>query len=93
MAENMNLTILPGAATEDAKEIANIVKTIDEDMKELDDKIKKLIPDRVETHWSTELKERWEKFYAYSVKESMEDMMQSSVNLQNAVDKALEYNE
>ncbi len=89
----MELTILPGAATEDAKEIAEIVRTIDEDMKALDDKIKKLIPDRVETRWSTELKERWEKFYANSVKESMEDMMQSSVNLQNAVEKALEYNE
>ncbi len=54
MPGNMNITILPGAATEDVKQIEEIVRKIDSDMQKLDEVIKKLIPNGVETQWSQE---------------------------------------
>jgi hypothetical protein len=92
MPGDMNLTILPGAATEDVKQIEEIVKTMDTDMQKLDATIKKIIPQGVETQWSTELRDRWEHFYSNEVKESMGDMLESAASLQRAVDAALEYN-
>ncbi len=88
----MNLTIVPGAATEDVKQIEEIIRTIDESMKKLDATISKLIPSGVETDWSIELKERWERFYNESIKDGMAAMQLSASNLQRAVDAALEYN-
>lgn len=92
MPGNMNITILPGAATEDVKQIEEIVRKIDSDMQKLDEVIKKLIPNGIETQWSQELRDNWEHFYSNDVKESMGEMMESAVNLQRAVDAALEYN-
>ena len=87
----MNLTILPGAALDDAKAIEEIINVIDTSMKELDTIIKRNIPDKVETTWSKALDESWKKFYDGSLKEAMEGMRYSAQNLKIAVDAALEY--
>ena len=87
----MNLTILPGRATEDVQEIESIVNKIDVAMKELNDMIEKIIPEHVETQWSNDLKEAWTKYYNGSVQSAMDGMRASAVNLQNAVNAALEY--
>ena len=87
----MNITVNPGRATEDVKEIKNIVTTIDRSMKELNDVIERVIPEHLETQWSLQFREEWEKYYKESVYNAMGNMLLSAVNLQNAVDKALEY--
>ena len=87
----MNITILPGRATEDVQEIESIVDKIDIAMKELNDMITKIIPEHVETQWSNELKENWVKYYNGSVQNAMDGMRASATNLQNAVNAALEY--
>ena len=88
----MSLTIKPGAATQDIKDIEQIVSTIDQSMLTLNEAINKLIPEGVETDWSRNLKESWTKCYENSVKNAMDGMKASATNLQNAVDAALEYN-
>jgi len=88
----MNLTILPGAATEDVKEIESIVNSIDQSMTELNDVISRNIPQGVDTDWSNELLSNWTKCYNNSVQNAMEGMRLSAKNLQMAVDAALEYN-
>ena len=89
----MNLTIIPGKATEDVKEIESIVNSIDTCMKELDDKINKIIPEHLETKWANELKENWRKSYNNSIQSIMEAMLLSAKNLQNDVEAALEYSQ
>ncbi len=88
----MNLTILPGAATEDVKQIEQIVKNIDQHMTELNDVINKLIPSGVETDWSMKLLDKWTECYNGSVQNAMDGMLLSAKNLQMAIDAALEYN-
>ena len=88
----MNLTILPDAATEDVKDIENIIKNIDDSMKELDAVFKKIIPERLETDWANKLKENWDRFYDGTIKDSMYGMQSSANNLKRAIDAALEYN-
>ena len=88
----MNLTILPDAATEDAKQIEDIIRKIDESMKVLDGEIKRIVPDHVETEWSNSLRERWTQFYDGAVKDSMAAMQESAESLKRAVDAALAYN-
>ena len=88
----MNLTIVPGAATEDVKRIEEIVRSINECMIELNEKINKNIPNGVETNWSMELLERWTNCYNNSIQNAMEGMLLSAQNLQRAIDAALEYN-
>ena len=87
----MNLTILPGRATQDVQEIETIVDRIDKAMQELNDVIGRIIPDQVETQWSNEFKESWIKCYNNSVQNAMDGMRASATNLKNAVDAALEY--
>ena len=88
----MNLTIMPGAATEDAKQIEEIVRAIDESMATLDEVIKRHIPDGIETEWSTEFSESWSHYYDDSIHGAMDAMKASAENLKAAVDAALEYN-
>lgn len=87
----MNLTIIPGAATEDASQIDAIVEQIDKCMLELDSVIKRVIPDGVETDWSNKLRADWNTYYENSVKFAMEEMKLSAKNLRVAVDAALQY--
>ena len=63
----MNLTILPGAATDDVKQIETIVNNIDQYMTELNEKITRLIPSGVETDWSNELLDSWTNYYNNSM--------------------------
>ena len=88
----MNLTINPGAATEDAAQIDSIVSEIERCMEVLDAAIKRNIPDGIETAWSDEVKSNWEKYYSNEVPEAMAEMKLSATNLRMAVDAALKYN-
>ena len=47
----MNITINPGAATEDAMQIDSIIATIEENMATLDRAIKSTIPEGIEKWW------------------------------------------
>ena len=87
----MNITITPGAATEDAAQIDSIVSSIEDSMQVLDAAIKRNIPDGIETTWSDELKNNWETYYGNDIPAAMEEMKQSASNLRLAVDQALKY--
>lgn len=88
---DLNLTIKPDAAIDDAQKINEIVGIIDESMRELDEVINTIIPDKLETVWSVNLKRNWNHFYAGTIKESMQAMRFSAENLKRAVDAAIEY--
>ena len=87
----MNITITPGAATQDAAEIDSIVSSIESSMEVLDAAIKRNIPSGIETTWSDEVKNNWETYYSADVPEAMEEMKQSATNLRVAVDQATKY--
>ncbi len=87
----MNITITPGAATQDAAEIDSIVSSIESSMEVLDAAIKRNIPSGIETTWSDEVKNNWETYYSSDVPEAMEEMKQSATNLRMAVDQATKY--
>ncbi len=87
----MNITITPGAATQDAAQIDSIVSNIESSMEVLDAAIKRNIPDGIETTWSEEVRNNWETYYSNDVPAAMADMKQSATNLRMAVEKALKY--
>ncbi len=87
----MNITINPGAATEDALRIDEIVNNIEANMEVLDAAIKRNIPDGIETTWSDEVKTNWETYYSSDIPEVMQEMKQSAANLRLAVDQAVKY--
>lgn len=89
----MNLTILPGAATEDATQIDKIVTEMQQQMDELNATIKRDIPDGVETTWSNTVRENWEGYYGADIPEAMEAMKLSAANLRLAVEQALQYDQ
>lgn len=97
----MNITINPGAATDDAAQIDSIVSTIEEDMYTLNEEINKIIStvppkdaneEVVYTDWALEVRANWNKYYNTNVPAAMEDMKLSATNLRLAVEKALAYN-
>lgn len=87
----MNITINPGAATDDAVQIEKIVADIRTSMEELDAAIKKNIPDRIQTDWSDQVRNNWDTYYSADVPEAMDAMSASATNLKKAVDAALKY--
>ncbi len=87
----MNITIAPGAATDDAKQIDNIVTEMADDMAKLDQAFKATIPDGIQTTWSETVKENWTGYYSADIPAAMEDMKLSSANLRLAIDQALSY--
>ena len=89
----MNITINPGAATDDAAQIDSIVTTMEEDMQTLDSAIKRNIPDGVQTTWSDEVRTNWEGYYGADVPQAMADMKLSATNLRLAVEQALAYDQ
>ncbi len=89
----MNITINPGAATEDAAQIDSIVSQIQSDMETLDGAIKRNIPDGVQTSWSDTVRANWEGYYNADVPAAMEDMKLSAANLRLAVEQALSYDQ
>lgn len=89
----MNITINPGAATDDAAQIDSIVQSITEDMKTLDNAIKSTIPEGIQTTWSDTVRGNWEGYYTADIPSAMEDMKLSATNLRLAVDQALAYDQ
>jgi len=89
----MNITINPGAATDDAAQIDSIVTTMQEDMEVLDGAIKRNIPDGVQTTWSDTVRGNWENYYSSDVPSAMEEMKLSATNLRLAVEQALAYDQ
>ena len=89
----MNITIKPGAATQDAAQIDRIVSEIQEDMRTLDQAIKNTIPDGIQTTWSEQVRSNWESYYNAEVPAAMEDMKLSAANLRVAVQQALDYSQ
>lgn len=89
----MNITITPGAATEDAVQIDKIVADMADEMETLNAAIKKTIPSGIQTTWSETVRENWESYYGSDVPEAMEEMKLSAQNLRIAVQKALEYDQ
>ena len=89
----MNITITPGAATEDATQIDSIVSTMQENMETLNNAIKSTIPEGIQTTWSETVRENWESYYSADVPAAMEDMKLSATNLRMAVDQALKYDQ
>jgi len=88
---NESVSIRPGAAIEDVKQIENIVKDIEECLSVLNNVIEKNIPENLETDWSVALKESWTKAYNESIQGVMREMTLSASNLQMAIDRAIEY--
>ena len=84
----MNITINPGAATDDAVQIDSIVAAIARSMETLDGVIKNTIPDGIQTTWSETIRSNWENYYNSDVPAAMEDMKLSATNLRLAVEKA-----
>ncbi len=89
----MNITINPGAATDDAAQIDSIVTTMQEDMEVLDGAIKRNIPDGVQTTWSDTVRGNWENYYSSDIPSAMEEMKLSATNLRLAVEQALAYDQ
>ena len=89
----MNITINTGAAVEDATQIDNIVRQIEQDMEILDAAIKRNIPSNVDTDWSERLNSDWTNYYGSDVPETMRAMNQSAENLRKAVQEALNYSQ
>lgn len=87
----MNVTIKPGAATQDAVEIDKIVASIKEDMQILNDAIVDTIPELLQTEWSDKVRSDWEQYYVNDVAGAMDDMALSATNLRKALDEFLEY--
>lgn len=89
----MNITINPGAATDDAAQIDSIVSTMEENMQTLDAAIKSTIPDGIQTTWSDTVRTNWETYYGADVPAAMADMKLSATNLRLAVEQALAYDQ
>ena len=89
----MNITINPGAATDDAAQIDSLVETMERSMETLDQAIKNTIPDGIDTTWSNTVKDNWCTYYTADVPQAMEDMKLSAANLRLAVEQALAYDQ
>lgn len=89
----MNVTINPGAATDDAAQIDSLVQTMEESMQTLDSAIKNTIPSGIQTTWSETVRNNWEGYYTADVPAAMEAMKLSAANLRMAVEQALQYDQ
>lgn len=87
----MNITINPGAATDDAAQIDSIIETMKSDMETLNNAINNTIPSGIQTEWSEEVKGNWSSYYSSDIPETMEEMKLSATNLRMAVEQALAY--
>lgn len=87
------VTIKPGAATDDAKQIDDIVSQMAGDMATLDKAVKSTIPDGIQTTWSNTVRDNWESYYQADVPQAMEEMKLSANNLRVAVDQTLKYDQ
>ncbi len=89
----MNITIKPGAATDDAQQISSIVSTITADMEECDKILKQLATGELSLDWADTLYSQWQGYFNSDIPEAMAEMQQSSTNLQTAVSAAIAYSQ
>lgn len=89
----MNLTIKPGAATDDAQQISNIVSRITIDMEECDKILKLLTLSDLNLDWTDALYDQWKSYFKTDIPEAMAEMQQSAKNLQAAVSAAIAYSQ
>ena len=89
----MNITIKPGAATDDAQQISSIVSTITADMEECDKILKQLATGELSLDWADTLYSQWQGYFNTDIPEAMAEMQQSSTNLQTAVSAAIAYSQ
>ena len=89
----MNITIKPGAATDDAQQISSIVSTITADMEECDKILKQLATGELSLDWADTLYSQWQRYFNSDIPEAMAEMQQSSTNLQTAVSAAIAYSQ
>lgn len=89
----MNITINPGAATDDAAQIDSLVQSIEESAETLNNAIKNTIPSGIQTTWSETVRENWESYYTADIPQALEDMRLSATNLRLAVEQALNYDQ
>lgn len=87
----MELDIKENASLNDASEIDEIVSKLESAMGDLANVIRGTIPDRVQTVWSLNLKDEWDKYYTADIPEVMEEMKQSATNLRKAVEASKTY--
>lgn len=89
----MNITINPGAATEDAEQIDRIINEIRKSLETLDAAIDRNIPNGIDTEWSHDVRKKWKDYYTEDVPAAIEAMKASASNLRLAVEKALAYSQ
>ncbi len=89
----MNITINPGAATDDAAQIDSLVQSIEESAETLNNAIKNTIPTGIQTTWSETVRSNWESYYTADIPQALEDMRLSATNLRLAVEQALNYDQ
>ena len=87
----MNITITPGAATEDAVQIDSIVSEMEEEMETLNSAIKRTIPAGIQTTWSEEVESNWNQYYTSDIPEAMAEMKLSAETLSKAIEESLAY--
>ena len=89
----MNITITPGAATDDAAQIDSLVQSIEESAETLNNAIKNTIPSGIQTTWSETVRSNWESYYTADIPQALDDMRLSATNLRIAVEQALNYDQ
>ena len=87
----MGLKINKKSALAAALEIDEIINRMNESMATLDDVIRETIPDRIDTAWSNELRESWQKYYNTNISENIEEMRKNGSILRRAVSLALAF--
>ncbi len=87
----MGLKVNKKSALAAALEIDKIIDKMNDSMAILDDVIRETIPDRIDTDWSNELRESWQKYYNTSINENIEEMKKNGSRLRKAVQIALSF--
>jgi hypothetical protein len=87
----MGLKVNKKSALAAALEIDEIITRMNESMATLDDVIRETIPDRIDTEWSNELRESWQKYYNVNINENIEEMRKNGSILRKAVEIALSF--
>ena len=88
----MDLQIKPGAATEDAAQIEQIVANIERDMETLNSVFSKT-EDGMQLAWADEVRGNWDKYKNTDIPEAMAEMRTAAQNLQKAVAAAIQYSQ
>lgn len=87
----MNVTLKPGAATDDARQIDIIIQKISDSMAELDRAMNSAIPNGIRTTWSLSVKDNWDKYYTADIPATLDDMKLSATNLRLAIEEVIAY--